>query len=254
MVDFKAPKGIDPLYFPGKSFNYSFVTILEIATPGMEYTEFRDDPVFPATHHQSGVIYSNNSTVPGLLGCVNSALIYDPDLDQCWNWPETSADLTIPLSDPMFNKYDGVRTNADIARVLLSGTIYGSFLGMTSSRAYTTLEAKSHCNDLFCFGLPREQWKVEARHWFETSLAQMQYWVLDIVRGVDEDSDYGKSNEALSSEQKLFTFLDIPPSLRGICHMGKFKSVGWRNVSVWGLVGLLSRRRNLAGQRHNRIR
>lgn len=31
-----------------------------------------------------------------------------------------------------------------------------------------------------------------------------------------------------------------PPNLRGICQMGKFKSVGWRNVSFWGLVGLLS--------------
>lgn len=204
------------------------MVILEIVTDGMEYSEFRDDPVFPAMHRR-GPDYFNNATIPGLLGCVDNTLICDPDLNQCWNWPETSADLNPTLSDPVRDEVDGVLTNADLARVLLSSAIFNSFEGMMRTHK-DNLEAKSHCDDIYCLGLPREQWKTEARQMFETSLAQMQHRVLDIVRGVDD----GLQN------QKLSWSLEIPPNLRGICHMGKFKSVGWRNVSVWGLVGLLS--------------
>lgn len=241
MSGLTAPIGIAPLDFPGKSFNSSFVTIFEIVTPGMEYFEFRDDPVFPAIHYQNGV-YSNNSTVPGLLGCVNSAFVYDPDLDQCWNWPETVVDIVRQLSDPIRNEHDGVVTNADIALVLLSSAISGSFQGIDATTDFHlyTLEAQSHCLDLYCDGLPREQWKVEARQLFEIFLVNMQYRVLDIVRGGDDDSDHGRYDLVPPSGERLPTLDHIPPNLRGICHMGKFRSVGWRNVSVWGFLGLLS--------------
>lgn len=31
-----------------------------------------------------------------------------------------------------------------------------------------------------------------------------------------------------------------PPDWRGICQMKELKSVGWRNFSIWGFLGLLS--------------
>lgn len=234
-MNFSEPKGIDPLYFPEDLFSSSFVTIFEIYTKGMEYNKFWDDPVFPAMHRQDQSYY-NNATVPGFLGCVDNVLICDPDLDQCWNWPKNGAKFTLSLADPIFDEFDGAVSNADLAHVLLSSAIYNSFEGMSSALGGNDLEAKSHCDGFFCYNLPQEQWKAEARYWFETSLAQMQYRVLDIVRGTDEKSIYARA----SNSQKWATSLDIPSNLRGICHMGKFKSVGWRNVSVWGLVGLLS--------------
>lgn len=223
---FSRPEAIDPIYFPGKSFDAAWVTIFEISTRGMKYPEFRDDPVFPAMHKQYNTEYVNNSTIPGILGCVDNAYIYDPDRNQTLDWPEASQKRTLrfPTSLP-FKKYDDVVTNADLAGFLLSSAIYRAF----SRRAFTgflvSLEAKTHCDDLFCRDLPREQWKVEARQLFETSLADLQYAVLDIVRA--------NRDEIPKSPP------EIPPKLRGICRMGKFKSVGWRNVSAFGLIGLL---------------
>lgn len=74
-----------------------------------------------------------------------------------------------------------------------------------------------------CESLPRDQWKKEVRQRFETSLAQIQFNVLDIVQGSADNENYQA----------------IPPQFQGICNMIKFKSVGWRNVSVWGFFGLL---------------
>ena len=212
------------------------MTIYEISSHGMGYHEFRDDPVFPAMQHYQNWHWLNNSTVPRLLGCVDSAFVYDPDLDQCWNSPETYADSFRRIPDPIRNEHDGVLTNADLARVLLSSAVFGPFQMGT----YNTLEAQSHCQDLYCQDLPREQWKVEARQRFEIFLAYMQYAVLNIVRREDDDSDHGRYKNFGYAIEKTPALHHIPPNLRGICHMGKFKSVGWRNVSVWGFLGLLS--------------
>lgn len=119
----------------------------------------------------------------------------------------------------------------DLALALLFSAITCPFRRLTVSSDYP-LEAKSHCDDMRCIDLPREQWKVEVRRWFVISLAHLQYSVLDIVRGIDQP---GTARSGVGKRVEV-----PPPNLRGTCHMGKFKSVGWRNVSVWGLVGLLS--------------
>lgn len=241
-------KGLDPLFFPESLFNSSFVAIFAILTEGILYNEYRDDQMFPAMHEQRGRQsgrYSNEADPPGLLGCVDNAFICDPDLDQCTNWPKQTPNLARKISDPISGEFDGVLTEADHARVLLSSAIFESFEGMVDGIG-ENLEAKSHCEGAFCYGLPREQWKVEARQMFETSLARIQNRVLDIVRGVEVDNvgnysveDYYILDTYWNTVAPLTTN-DIPPNLRQICHMGKFTSIGWRNVSVWGLIGLLS--------------
>ena len=194
------------------------------------YSEFRDDPLFPAMVKQSTERYLNNTTSPGILGCVDNAFIHDPDLNRSWNWPQKRENASPLLLYSNFDELNGnvTLTHSNLARYLLFMTISRSF-GSVMGGGVMDLEAKSHCNAMYCKGLPREQWKVEARQCFETSLAQLQYSVLDIVRGTNDP-------------HFLFTWSapDNPPNLRDVCHMGKFKSVGWRNVSAWGLIGLLS--------------
>lgn len=63
-----------------------------------------------------------------------------------------------------------------------------------------------------CYGLPLDRWKAEVRVLFEASLAGIQFNVLNIVLGENIDAD--------STPERL------APTLRGLCRMGKFKSVG----------------------------
>ena len=215
------------------------MTTFEITTRGIKYTKFRDDPVFLATHEQFGS-YTNNSTLPGILGCVDNGFIYDPELNQTWNSPEESSIFSFPVSYPTFEEFDGMVTDADLARILLSSAIFRAFLGMT----YTgyELEAKSHCDGLYCYNVAREQWKVEARQWFEASLAQLQYGVLDIVRGLDNPG----AERHRSGEPGKF-----PPNLRGVCHMGKIQERGVAQRKFLGAPWIaVSLRCSLTGQRH----
>lgn len=89
---------------------------------------------------------------------------------------------------------------------------------------FPDLEIRTHCISSRCEYLPPEQWKVEARRWFKASLARIQVELVNTVRGTaNTPSDYYR----------------IPQPYRRMCDMGKFKSVGWRNVSVSGFAGLL---------------
>jgi len=59
---------------------------------------------------------------------------------------------------------------------------------------------------------------------FETSLARIQGDVLDIVRGVGKDRPYARN---FLTEENM-----------SLCHIVKFQSVGWRNISLLWLITL----------------
>lgn len=195
---------------------------------GVEYHEIRDDPIFPALQRLNNSLNPlpfNNETLPGLLGCVENISFCDPDLKKCWNYPEPidSRDEDRSIWEKVPRVFDDKGPKPDLTRALLYYSMSYSFI---SSPMEYALEGNSHCIDTsYCGGLPRNQWKVEARQLFETSLATMQFNVLDMIRGKESRLDKD--------------FHQIPSNYRGICRMGKFKSTGWQNVSVWGLFGLL---------------
>lgn len=110
-----------------------------------------------------------------------------------------------------------------MAYALIAVAVSASSVG-EAMRGFDLLEIRTHCSSLYCEHLPMEQWKVEARRWFKASLARIQVELVNTLRGtVNNPSDHYR----------------IPPPYRRMCDMGKFKSVGWRNVSVWGFAGLL---------------
>lgn len=203
------------------------MTILEIHSYGVMYGKIRDDPVFPAKEwNRERQNFQNNETWPRELGCADTASICDPDMNSCWSFPEFGKfnySLTpIPIWTRTPKSFGSIGTDAELARALLYTAIFNNFLEPYYDRY--SLEAESHCRYSRC-SLPRNQWEVEARQLFETSLAKMQFNVLDIVRGTDNKREED--------------FYGIPPEFRGMCKMGKFKSIGWQNVSFWGLFGLL---------------
>ena len=189
----------------------------------MEYSEYRDDPVFPAKKHApDSPSHSNNSTFPSVLACINTVLIANTALGAYAHFtPNRSLDqyyFDYGDSNPI--------TEAQAAFKLLYFATAASPLNFM---VYTErMEVFSHCTateqKTTCGRLPQDQWVVEARRMFEASLALMQLTVHDIVRGtMNPREDYQH----------------IPLNYRAICGMGKFRSVGWRNISVWGLFGLL---------------
>lgn len=139
-------------------------------------------------------------------------------MNTCSNYPLT----LIPIWSRTPRSFAGIGTDAKLARALLATAIIVNYVQIVDDKY--RLEAESHCRNSLC-SLPIKQWEVEARQLFETSLAKMQFNVLDIVRGTDNKREED--------------FYGIPPEFRGMCKMAKFKSIGWQNVSFWGLLGLL---------------
>ena len=121
-------------------------------------------------------------------------------------------------------------TEADIAFALVAVALSASSSGDAMPLWYN-LEIQSHCTGFRCGPLPREQWKVEARRLFQASLARIQVELVNTVRGA--------VNTVYAAPGYSTHEYEISEEYRGMCSMGKFKSVGWRNVSVWGFSGLL---------------
>lgn len=114
-------------------------------------------------------------------------------------------------------------TEAESAMILLTNALRGANMREIFPTKTATNWLPVCYNSRGCH-VPQDQWKTEVRYWFETTLARIQLNVLDVVRGNTGDPE---------------DYAGIPPRYRGLCAMEKFKSVGWRNVSTWGLLGLL---------------
>ena len=199
----------------------------------MTYPGLRTDPVFPAlrlqtyridgTNRSQPHLYYNNKTDYSKIVCEESTEICDYQTNECWNGPPGHArPRNVVVSRSVASGRNG--SHEDPARMLLEIALSGSSIINSISGAYTNFEATSHCQYFRCEALPADQWIVECRRWFEVSLALAQFYALEIVRGIDNDgADYQ----------------NIPPTDRGLCHVFKFRSTGWRNVNVWGFFGIL---------------
>ncbi len=73
--------------------------------------------------------------------------------------------------------------------------------------------------------LASDQWKVEARSLFKTSLARIQIDLKDHMRGAAANQ-YGFANH-------------IDSAFTDMCASYKFRAVGWRNVNAWAFRLLL---------------
>ncbi len=244
------PKLIDSIVLPKDLINSSYVSLFVFRTQGLTF----DDPIFPAIFESpadrfeepKGFFY--NDTFITILGCIDSTVACDSESGRCVTNPaHPSSDLDrgiaegaavrVPAPFALYKHLKGDTTaagmqelvdgaeapDAELAHALLSNALWGSNLCMMY-RVWNRLECSSCYNSVICRGIPPDQWKIEVRQWFETSLAQIQFNVFDTVRGGNgAGGDYA----------------GIPLKYRGLCKMGKFRSIRWRNVSVWALFLLL---------------
>lgn len=266
----QSPRLIDSNRVREKAMDSSFLAFMLFFSHNMSYERYRDDPIFPATspfvefydndtsrflEHfdddyderrkiRGHILFVNQNPLPTVVGCIHNSSICSSERGECWNYLETPVSRLENLNPQARSNHLGESANAagatdaELAQVLLSNALMdttdpvdctshtgrymrSNIMDSCSSTSYNPrIEFES------CYGLPFDQWKAEVRVLFEASLAGIQFNVLNIVRG--ENLGTGPTYERLA------------PNLRGLCTMGKFKSVGWRNVSVWGLFGCLS--------------
>ena len=245
----KSPTLIDLSIFPEELLESSDLSFLLYTSYKMRYDKFREDPVFPATSPEVGgdnitYAYTNYDSSPTVIGCVDVAYLCSQKLGGCRNYPtklianfisdfQSNGPWTnVPGAGIWDLSHETETTDAELAQILLTMALWSN--GNYHASAASGGDIFSSCSNYknssqfqlhTCTGLPMDQWKAEARRWFKTSLARIQFTVLAMTRG--------------SSNYYLYDPKPIPPQLRGLCSMAKFKSVGWRNVSVWGLFGLL---------------
>ena len=221
-------KVLDPRIFANASLEGHFYSFIYISSWGMEYPNYRDEPIFPAKSpiysksRKRGLNYYNNSTEEAIVACVDEAEVCDSEHRTCQKFSGSAVETPFSFQN---RRSSSTPSKDDLVRALLYATLDGSNVCAASLRIPQDLETSSHCTYLECQdGLPPQQWRNEARRWFEVSLARIQVNLINIVHGnMNPGADYE----------------NIPPDYRGICEMGKFKGVGWRNVSVVGFLGLL---------------
>ena len=200
--------------------------MLNIVSSRILYESPRDDPIFPASvpieQPRGKTFYASKFRLGRILGCVDHREIckLDRGVWDCW---ESQGDIPVGQQP----RYDLKSEHASIseyekAELLLHIALSASYI---YANTFSGLEARAHMTGLLVQGLPPEQWKVEVKQWFEASLARMQVSVLDTVSPL-----FRNGSEHYSV---------MPANYRNICHMVKLRTVGWRNINVWGVVGLL---------------
>ena len=209
----------------------ALITTIHIYSQEISHSRFRDDPFLPAPCLKDRAkwrdSFYNNSTKPTLLACINKTEICEMETCKC-SVVTRSSD-----QDPFLhtqNKTE-VATQEDLEFTLLLTALTASNIAQAAFYPDLKLEAASHCEDPtsnyfnnHCFDLPKDQWRKEAARWFEASLARIQFNLLEIMG---------------SEDKSKINYDDIPQTYRGMCKTMKFKSVGWRNVSIGGFLGLL---------------
>lgn len=184
-----------------------------IANTGISYPAPSYDPIFPAQKQLSDGLFYNMNGFSTALACHDRTTYCDPDGVTCGTVQEIAYRGW---------KDDESRTVFTMLAHSLVWSDTGNAIKQTSGEA---LEAQSNLIGGQSLILAEEQWKVEAERLFANSLARIQVTARNIARGPTDD---------LPPSRDL---LEEQPAFRSICHIYKFRSTGWKNLSVAGFLG-----------------
>jgi hypothetical protein len=166
--------------------------------------------VFPAKGRLrigSEFLYLNIDPIATIMACTDKTSICDATGQICWD----ASDRPLLIPDEQAEK----EALLMLRIVLLRSNICHS----TLYRGGAALNANSKLYVYQSEPLAAEQWKVEAKQLFATSLVRIQIDLRDNMRGA-------AANEP--------GFVDLlPDEWRGVCELYKSKTPGWMNISVW---------------------
>jgi hypothetical protein len=185
------------------------LTLILIKNTFVTYPNKMDGAVFRADCYEAPAWINSNYT-GGIFACIDKAIICKPQGGIC-------SDLWAP--DPGYGD-----------------TIFAPEIGLLSTslaslatkkvlpyRRASALDAQSRMFSVHSLPLAREQWKVEAEQIFQTSLARIQMTARKIARGTETANLSGPD------------LMDEYPRYRAMCQVFKFRTVGWKNISVAGV-------------------
>ncbi len=192
----------------------SDVTLILIKAVSVSYDEESDDPIFYP--RQLGGDFGDSVVHAGVLGCAGSTEIRDPETGLIWPVRDIDYDQMHQLTYAQMWK-----PGKPVTGYLLEMALYFSKVWATTQAGFH-FDAEKRITGFNSLPLEREQWKVEARKIFESTLARIQGEVYDIARG---SLSTGFQDVAMSWEQH-----------RVVCNMIKIETQGWKNISLFWLV------------------
>jgi hypothetical protein len=196
----------------------SEITVLFIRPMNIVYYGPNDDPIFPAEVNETTpgapIIWANPLQRSSVLGCADVSEIRDMENGNIW--------IPKALDFDRLPSLDKERRN--LLTLLVISLWRSDTFNAVTSRPGSRFDVQSKLVGSLSQNLGHEQWKLEVRKMFETSLARIQGDVLDIVRGVGKDRPYARN--ALTEDNM------------SLCHIVKFQSVGWRNITLLWLITL----------------
>jgi len=199
----------------------STTTILFINSGKILYPLQRDDPIFPAmspiTIPIGGTYFINERGHAGVIACIDRTEFRDPTKKTHWTSVFQAED---PTTDDAQSKGG--------FWLLMNSLVYSNIYQSISTRSADALDAQKHLANKYSFPLPAEQWKVEVKQLFKTSLARIQIQARDIARGAAAHREgYYKIDLDLDANMCDNTYL--------------FNSEGYQNVNFvgyWAIFGI----------------
>jgi hypothetical protein len=179
-----------------------------ISNLGIAYPRASLDPVFLANNTFGDGWYYNSHFYAGVLGCMSRTFVCLPDTN-----PPRCYDLT-----GLGNLEDTDREHDQIWAMLYF-SLFSELGKQLVFMGAEVLDAQSLLSAGTSAQIPNNQWKAEARQMFETVLARSQILARNIARGVP--------GEELPGQEIV-----MRPNWQGMYTRYKFRSVGWKNISV----------------------
>jgi hypothetical protein len=202
----------------------STVTLIFIRPKLIAYSARSDDPIFPAQqeiedpwHRLPGKYFVNFRPHASVLACVDTTEFRDPatgDVRTPDGYLEYIGNLPLQIQAKFIK-------GLTYLRLALAGSNIQTSIGLS----YYRFDAQKKLYRGLSLPLEREQWKVEARQIFETSLARMQINVYDMARGIGGDE--------LGAEREFYW-----DQYKDLCSMIKIQTRGLNNISLFWLVVL----------------
>ena len=191
--------------------------LILISNYGIRYPRQTLDPIFFANTTDRDGWYYNDRWHASVLGCMSLTIVClsgnalpKHAKEVCYNLESLSnLDWTGPEHGPM--------------RAILYHSLALDLEWQVQFLGAESLNAPSLVTSYTSLSIPHDQWKAEVRQMFETLLAFTQKMTRNIARGTP-------------GRQHPNSITTVPPSLRGICTRYKFRSTGWKNISVLGFL------------------
>ena len=219
----------------------SSTNLFFIDNNAIQYTARSDDPIFPADYsqrssEQAQPYWENSRTARTILGCSDEKYIrhrksgrewyllgdwmHDKSSNESWYFwhPTLEGKRTLPYSNSSLMALQllclALRYSDTSNAVYFART---QWLDAASKIALNSLSVP----------LSSRQWEIESQNLFNISLARMQVDIFSMARGWHLTPSKG-------------TFRPIYDNLTDPCGMLKVQVAGHKNLSVAGLVGMLS--------------